>query len=551
MKYCNSAIACLLAVLFPLSLSAQSSGSTFTTVQSILQANCSAAGCHGGGDARIFDVDASPADLYNALVNVPAVNPVAAAKGNLLVDPGHPYNSFLLRKTAGNSFDPFIQIEETERSSHPALTLPDYDIELIRQWILAGAQETGAVVNYQLLKDYYNNGGLDFIPVPQAPDAGKGFQVRMGPIFLAPNDEAEYMKKEHLKNPGTLIVSEMAAKMSWESHHLLLFKFNGSGSGEREGLRKVPFQAFPFNGNAYLTGAWQNDGDYKLPEGTAYYWTPGAVLDFDFHVKNYSQTEILPADFYLNVYYNQETTPPIEMYSELQNEIALALNPGENFESRTDNFNEDRYIYMLSSHTHKYGTDYDIFIRNPDGTKGDQIYEGFYDEEYRFNQGYYDYQHPPIRYFPNLLKVSHGLIFETRWNITGPCTSPLQPLFCITFGMTTDDEMMLFYYNYTTEPLKTATGIKPEEATGSLSVYPNPVSEASRITYHLEQAASVKVEVVDVTGKRLETVTEENQYAGNHALTVGMALTGKAPGIYFLTLTANGNKVSTAKITKL
>ncbi|HXH19286.1 MAG TPA: T9SS type A sorting domain-containing protein [Chitinophagales bacterium] len=540
----------LLSFVFSFSVSAQN---TFSTVRSILQANCAASGCHGGGNANVFDVDAASSDLYHVLVDVPAANAAAAAKGNKIVDPGHPYNSFLLRKIGSSGFDPYITIDDSEKNGHPDGSLQDYEIELIRQWIIAGAQETGNVVDYQLLQDYYTNGGLDFIPIPQAPAPGKGFQVRLGPIFFGPNAEAEFMKKEHLKNQSTLIVSEMSGYMSWESHHMLLFKFNGIGSGEREGTRRVPLQAFPFNGDITLTGAWQNDGDFKLPQGTAFYWQPGTVLDFDYHVKNYSQTQILPADFYLNIFYNDDPTPPVEMFAELENEVALALNPGENFESREHHFNEDRYIWMLSSHTHKYGTDYDIFIRNQDGTKGNQIYEGFYNESYTFNQGFYDYQHPPIRYFEPMLKVENGLIFETAWNVTGPCTSPLQPLFCITFGMTTDDEMMLFTYLYTKEKVESPTGISSSSLNATdFSVYPNPFFGVTRVNYSIAEVANVKLEVYDVLGKKLSTIYEMNQQAaGNYSSEISSKQIGDAPGVYFITLTLDGKQVSTRKITRL
>ncbi len=537
------------AMLFTGNVFAQS---TFSTVQSILQANCAASGCHGGGNAQVFDVDAPAADFYNSIIDAPAANTAAAAKGNKIVDPGHPYNSFLLRKIGSNGFDPYIQIDATERSGHPVVALADHEIELIRQWILAGAQESGAYVDYALIQDYYANGGIDFIPVPTAPPAGKGFQVRFGPIFYAPDEEKEMMKKEHLKNTEEIKVSEMDGYMSWESHHMLLFRFEGNEAGsEPEGMRRVPFQSFPFNGGV-LTGMWQNDGEFKLPEGTSFYWPANTVLDFDYHVKNYSQTEILPSDFYMNIYYNEDPTPPIEMFAELDNQTMLALNPGLNFESREHDFNESRYLWLITSHTHKYATDYDIFLREPNGTKGEQIYEGFYNEDYTFNQGYYDYQHPANRYFEEMKKVDNGFIFETTWDVTGPCTSPLQPLFCITFGLTTDDEMMLFSYLYTEQKVTAPTGITPAGSNNSFSVYPNPFAESTQISYSLDEVANVKVEVFDVLGKKLNTLVEANQLAaGTHTTEISSSQLGATSGVYFVTLSVDGKKAATKKVTKL
>lgn len=533
-------LALLFSTFFPQLATAQS---TFETVQSILQANCAASGCHDGGTAQVFDVNATATDLYNALINAAPANAAAAAKGNKLVDPGHPYNSFLLRKIGSNGFDAFIQIEDNERSGHPATSIEDYDIELIRQWILEGAPESGNAVDYQLLQDYYTQGGLDFIPVPSAPNPSEGFQVRMGPIFLAPQAEFEYMKKEKLHNTELVKVKQANGYMAWESHHMLLFKETGS-NGNSQGLRRVPFQATPFDGNSQLTAAWQDDGDFILPEGTALFWQPNTVLDFDYHIKNYSQSEILPADFYLNVYYS-DIPDPVEMFAELENNLALVLFEGENTRTATHfpGGNEERYLYLITSHTHKYGTDYDIYLRNPDGSKGEQIYEGFYDSDYTFNQGFYDWNHPAIRYFQELKPFNEddGLIYEVKWNVAEPL---------VTFGLTTDGEMMLFTYMYTKEKL--STGIRETgSASEDLSVYPNPMQSAAEITYSLEKTADVKIEMFDMLGKSIANLYEGTSTAGSHSFNISNDAFQNISGIYFITLTIDGNKAATRKVTKL
>ncbi len=518
--------------------------STFQSVHSLMQTNCSSSGCHDGVTAQVFNVTGSETDLYNALVDVVPANTLAATKGNKLVDPGHPYNSFLLRKIGSNGFDSYIQIEDNEKSGHPAVSLQNYEIELIRQWIMAGAPDAGNIgVSYQTLQDYYTQGGLDFISVPAAPAASEGFQVRMGPIFLEPQAEFEYMKKEKLDNANLIKVKQANGYMAWESHHMLLFK-QTDNSSSTPGLRRVPFQATPFDGNSVLTAAWQDDGDFVLPEGTALYWQPNTVLDFDYHIKNYSQTEILPADFYLNVLYS-EVVNPIEMHADLENNLALVLFQGENTRTATHipGGNDERHIYLITSHTHKYGTDYDIFMRNPDGTKGDQIYEGFYNSDYTFNQGFYDWNHPATRYFSELktMKEDEGLIYEVKWNVSEPL---------VTFGLTTDGEMMLFTYMYTKEKL--ATGIRDIQSSNeNLSAYPNPFQNTTEVKYALEKAADVQIELFDAIGKRISTLFDAETAAGNHSFTVTDDMVGSKAGTYFVTLTIGGNKMSTGKITKL
>ncbi len=539
MKKLLSGILSVLTIM--LSANSLSAQSTFTRVYNLLQANCGTANCHVSGNAPVFSVEGAQNDVYASLVDALPVNTAASAKGYKLVDPGHPYNSFLLNKI-GSEFDPYLALGDDmgERMPKDHGELEDYDIELVRQWILMGAPQTGTKVDYQLLVDYYTNGGIDMIPVPQAPDPSAGMQVRFGPIFLAPDEEVEWDKKEHLRNDAMMKVFKTDGYMSWQSHHMLLFKYDGDGSGVREGMRLVPSEAFPFNGDVTLTGAWQNDAEFELPERTAFYWGPNTVLDFDYHIKNYSHTEILPSDFYLNIYWDTQNTRDIQMHAQLANNLALLLFQGENTRVASDNFNEDRYIYMMSSHAHQWGTDFDIYMKNANGTRGSQIYEGFFNENYTFNQGYYDWEHPPIRYYNPMPKVSHGLEYETKYNVGVPF---------VTFGLTADDEMMLFTYLYTKEEVpQTPTAIAGVSSNNiQMSVSPNPLSYSSQLAFSVDENSEIAIEVFDMLGKKVSERPEGTMQKGNHRIDLDAAAFGGS-GVYFITLRVNGAVAATRKV---
>ncbi|GIV34156.1 MAG: hypothetical protein KatS3mg031_1691 [Chitinophagales bacterium] len=530
-------------VFIATSMAAAKSQSTFRLIYDLFRANCSSGGCHVSASNPIFNAEGSESDLYASLVNALPVNPTARAKGYKLVDPGHPYNSFLLYKI-GSDLDPYLTLgpEFGERTPQAHSTLNDYDIELVRQWILMGAPQTGNKVNYPLLVEYYTQGGFDMLPIPATPSPLEGMQVRVGPIFLAPGEEVEWDIKQHLRNQNTLKVYRTEGFMSWQSHHMLLFKYNGDGSGVREGLRRVPTEAFPFNGDVTLTGAWQNDDDFILPEGTAFFWRPNTVLDFDYHIKNYSNTEILPSDFYLNIYFDTSNTRNIEMHAKLVNNAALLLFRGDNSRVASENFHEDRYIYMMSSHLHKWGTDFDVYLKNADGSRGAQIYEGFFNEDYSFNQGYYDWEHPPIRYFNPMPKASYGLEYTARWNVGVPF---------VTFGLTADDEMMLFTYLYTKEEVPQLPAASPERVESSqITLSPNPFTTGFHVDLHLDHAAKTTIELRDVPGKKIMTHECGLLQPGNHQMWISSELMPFS-GIYFVIIRINGEAVKTEKITKI
>jgi hypothetical protein len=82
----------------------------------------------------------SPGEAYANLVGVAPANFAANAAGKLRVDPGHPENSFILDKLRGD-----LDVTEGEPMPLQLRRLPSAAIQLIEEWIAAGAPETGFV----------------------------------------------------------------------------------------------------------------------------------------------------------------------------------------------------------------------------------------------------------------------------------------------------------------------------------------------------------------------------------------------------------------------
>ncbi len=161
--------------------------STLESVSTIFQANCTV-GCHSGGSPSAnLDLDAGGdmAMLRANLAGVTPLNPAAAGKGYKLVDPGYPHNSFILYKCAYPDWDDQFGMDLAEGNSMPdgQQSLAKEDVELIRQWIIYGALESGTVVDPQVLDDFYNDNGMARIAQPVAPPVGEGFQMHMGSVL--------------------------------------------------------------------------------------------------------------------------------------------------------------------------------------------------------------------------------------------------------------------------------------------------------------------------------------------------------------------------------
>ena len=76
------------------------------------------------------------------------------------------------------------------------------------------------------------------------------------------------------------------------------------------------------------------------------------------------------------------------------------------------------------------------------------------------------------------------------------------------------------------------------------SVYPNPTNTSSTIEYTLVSSSSVKLEVVDILGKQLESLVNiTNQPAGNYKINLAKL----NAGIYFIKLNIN-NQINTTRL---
>lgn len=537
-----------IGLLFTTGAQAQSFG--FTRIYNLFQDKC--VSCHSNSSPQSgLDLEGSGSSsqkkqaVYDNLVNIAPANASAAAKGYKYIAKGYPEKSYLLRKVAHTSFESgryaLEQPAEGNQMPDGQMALTNIETELIRQWILFGAPQSSNVANETTITNYYNGLGLPTIPPPPAPPQGQGMQLHLGKIFLAPGQEVEYFIKRDLELPANLEVNRLDLKMNSYSHHFILLKYKpGMDAQMADGLRAVTVFNFNPEETDYLQ-AWSTPKDINLPAGTAYTFPQATKVDLNYHLNNYNQDSILGAELYLNIWFQPEGTAQKEMHSDL---ISLGffdlVVPSDNQEhtfTQADFFGNSPLIYniwAIRSHTHKYGTDYDVYLRNPDGTKGQQIYEGFLDEETGIDLGYYNWSHPPSAVFEPFVTVpwKDGLIQEAKFR--NCCTSP-----SVEYGLTTDDEMMLYYIQYT---LDIASDIDEKDKL-QFSMFPNPTNGNTNLRFYLDKATTVSYDVYDNIGRLVYTQNLGRQTQGLNTITLDAAQANLAAGSYFIRLQADGNSV--------
>ncbi|MCS6819459.1 MAG: T9SS type A sorting domain-containing protein [Chitinophagales bacterium] len=529
-----------LSLIFVLPFVSVYAQSTFTQIYQILNTRCTNSACHSAASGHNLRFDGSENDVFNAIFNKPPENTVAKNKLDRLVFVNQPYESFLLRKINKN-LDTDLDLEQGEGNVMLDINgqpLANHEVELIRQWIINGAKKTGITVDTAVINEYYRDPYHAFLQKPVKPAPGEGKRIRCGPIFLpksGPGKEFEILLKYELNFPYEAEIYKIDGFMNYESHHFLLFRFNDSASAAQEpdGIRVVSLTGgtTSFDGNKQLTGAWQDDEEIDLPKGTALFWPKKVWLDLNYHIKNYGNQHVLPCDFYCNIYYTPRQPKTIEMKSRLVNSITLGeLGSGGNqgflppnsgpvtrYLNDPDNGrNEVRYLWMFNSHTHQYGIDFDLFEydKSKPNRLGKQLYEGFWNYKLNYDMGQYLWDHPPIRYWPNFYPVDMkiGLRARAMYNNTSNKV--------VRFGFTTEDEMFLYYYMYTTR-LPDGWVSAPDIATkiNSFGIYPNPASDKAFVIVESKEPIDIKVMICDIHGKVIaelfsgQTQIGVNQYS--------------------------------------
>lgn len=93
-------------------------------------------------------------------------------------------------------------------------------------------------------------------------------------------------------------------------------------------------------------------------------------------------------------------------------------------------------------------------------------------------------------------------------------------------------------------------GIEENELNNNfIQVSPNPYSDELKISYNLKNRSSVKIEILDLNGKLISTLTDESQNEGEHSID-WKSNQGSKPGIYFIRL-QNDNQFYSRKIIKI
>jgi N-acetyl-anhydromuramyl-L-alanine amidase AmpD len=94
-----------------------------------------------------------------------------------------------------------------------------------------------------------------------------------------------------------------------------------------------------------------------------------------------------------------------------------------------------------------------------------------------------------------------------------------------------------------------STDVNNINGSNYISVYPNPFSGTTVLTYSLKENSNVEITLCDVLGKEI-SLLKANQSQGKHELPVSSAELGLAKGMYFVKMNVNGEQKTIKVILK-
>lgn len=146
----------------------------------------------------------------------------------------------------------------------------------------------------------------------------------------------------------------------------------------------------------------------------------------------------------------------------------------------------------------------------------------------------------------SMIMVAGGVSY---YEIVGEIIEPIVPIEEVIEIDSTITETVIIPEEETTEdklPIVAETVILPPTEL-EVKVSPNPSSGQITLSYNLENTMSVRIELFDITGKMVRTLSNQGkQYAGKY--NVSYNISDLPNGIYMATLTTDDNKVTTKVI---
>ncbi len=387
---------------------------TFKLIQTeIFEKSCAVSGCHAG-PTPTGNLSLESGVAYANLINVTADNPTAKGAGLVRVKPGDPSASFLYMKLAG-----LLLPDHGSRMPLGSAALDSNKLRFVREWIAAGAPDTGVVAD----KDLVTGTGVVFTP-PPAP--ANGIQIHLSPFDILPGKNREIFQAMHSPNTTDIWVTGFDVKMRDNSHHFILYNYV-EGTSKFPTLGKVrdlgdDMDEF-FDDRNFFVGSQSSEFSYRFPPGVAMRLPANSVMDLNSHYVNPTAKSI-KGEVYLNLHTTDAPTTVAQNLIWSNTQFSLPAYKTTTVHTTLPAAPSDADIYMLTSHMHRRGRNFRIYLKGgPDD--GKLVYESS------------DWHLPVVKTFDPPLRVLKGNTLRAETDYYNESDA------MVSYGPTSEDEMCI------------------------------------------------------------------------------------------------------------
>jgi hypothetical protein len=278
----------------------------------------------------------------------------------------------------------------------------------------------------------------DFTPL-RKPAAGQGYQLYVPPFPIPPNFEREWFLRLPVGNTEETFMTAYEVKQREGSHHVIAYQYADESKpglpkiGEMRDQNQADGRINLFANMENMSLLAEAASPYQrvdFPEGFAVRIAPNATLDLNSHYFNKSAQTIF-GEVSMNIYTQPKSSVKFILQQEdVDNEAVLVLPPKRSTAIEyVERFPEDRKLKVMFSHMHKRGKKFEVYYLG--GPKDGQLLYT--------NDNWHD---PKFVFVPDFVYINKGNGLRTVITYENETNREIR------FGVTSEDEMGIFFYYY-------------------------------------------------------------------------------------------------------
>lgn len=278
----------------------------------------------------------------------------------------------------------------------------------------------------------------DFVSLKK-PDPGTGYNLHVPAFPIPANFEREWFMRVPIGNTEEIYMSGYEVKQREGSHHVIAYQYQDEKKvglpkiGEMRDQNQADGRINAFSNMENMNLLAEAASPYQrvdFPEGFAVPIAANSTLDLNSHYFNKSNQTIF-GEVSMNIYTKPKSAVKYFLKQQSADNVDVLVLPAKKTTTieYTEIFPEKRKLKVLFSHMHKRGKKFEVYYVG--GPKDGQLMYT--------NDNWHD---PKFVYVPDFIEIEKGNGVRTMITYENDTNREIR------FGVTSEDEMGIFFYFY-------------------------------------------------------------------------------------------------------